>query len=91
MEHAEFDDLNARTREIVEKNTRRPAYLATEEEWFEANAQALRELGVELPKPCPHCGGERPLDPRFEEEWVKFHLESREHRWAQKIMRKFNL
>ena len=91
MERAEFDDLNARTREIVEKNTGRPAYLATDEEWFDANAQALRELGVELPKPCPHCGAEQPLDPRFTEEWVEVHLESREHRWVQKIKRAFNL
>lgn len=86
-------DLNdiflAKVREKVEENTRRPAYLCSDEEW----AQAVDEVMEEEKKKgnpitsapiCPHCGSIAPYgDER--NMWIWAHIDSRLHRWWWKL------
>lgn len=80
---AEFYRL---VRETVERNTGRPSYLSSDEEWIEALDQVVAKGGphVEavvftLPV-CPYCGSMAPFgDERHY--WNRAHLESRFHKW----------
>lgn len=71
------DELLARVRDIVERSTGRPAYMADDEEWAVALDSVLADAkknGIPIPSPpvCQYCGEVAPYgDERIQ--WLSVH------------------
>lgn len=83
----EAKDMYLRAQEIAERNTGMPAYLCSDEIWYESVEQARAELGITERAPvCSHCGEVAPYgDERHT--WLSIH-NSGFHRGWWRIKRK---
>lgn len=77
-----------KAQEIVERNTGRPAYISSDEEWYTAVEEARAELGdTERAPVCSLCGDVAPYgDERLA--WISLH-NSGFHRWWCGVKRRW--
>lgn len=82
-----INELYQKARDIVERNTGRPAYMSNDEEWYAAVEEARAELGITERAPvCIYCGSVAPYgDERLI--WISVH-QGPMHRWWYNLKRK---